>query len=355
MENYKFVMWTLVTAGYEVYLVGGSVRDHLMGRNFSDMDMATNATPEQMQQVFADGTFRKIPTGIKHGTLTIEYGGDYFEITTFRRDVTTDGRNATVEYAATMQEDSQRRDFTVNSMYMDVHGTIYDPTGMGMEDIHSRTLRFVGDANQRCKEDYLRIFRLFRFQATLGFDIVEDALHAAYHNIKGVTRVSDERKWSEIKKMLEGKHLSKALHTMCQAQVPSNIFAPLKYRKIPSATIFPSYFRPWHQAYFAMFGAEMYPRMSKEEKAILLAYKASEKLNPTQIAYMMQKQGFDIEIFAVAYHWHSGCMDKSAIAGGVSRGKGAVFPLKSSDFAETGPALGKAMRDAETAFVQSLT
>jgi len=147
-------------AGHQIWFVGGCVRNALIGAPVSDLDLSTTARPDVSMQLAADAGLKVIPTGIDHGTVTVVVGDTPFEITTFRKDIATDGRRAVVTYANTMAEDALRRDFTMNALYADADGMIADPLG-GLPDLHARRVRFIEDPDQRIKEDYLRILRFF--------------------------------------------------------------------------------------------------------------------------------------------------------------------------------------------------
>jgi poly(A) polymerase len=157
---------TLEADGHQAHLVGGSVRDALMGRPVSDYDISTSAHPDVVGKAFEAKGNAVHPTGIDHGTQTIVIADEPFEITTWRRDVATDGRRAVIAFADTMAEDAQRRDFTVNALYADQRGEVFDPTGQGIDDAENRRIRFIGNPEDRIREDSLRVLRYFRFCAT---------------------------------------------------------------------------------------------------------------------------------------------------------------------------------------------
>lgn len=161
----------------EVYAVGGCVRDMLLGRKPKDVDLCTPATPEEVTRLFTSAGYRVIPTGEKHGTVTVLVNGEPYEITTFRTDVETDGRHAVIEYTRDIREDLARRDLTINAMAIDGSGRIVDPFG-GRDDLERRTVRSVGDPYERFSEDLLRIIRAARFASTLGFKIEPETAEA---------------------------------------------------------------------------------------------------------------------------------------------------------------------------------
>ena len=191
---------------YEIYMVGGSVRDFLMNKTPKDIDFCTSALPKEIIEI---GNKNGINTwfcdnGLLHGTVVFNIGGENFEITTFRRDVSTDGRNATVEFAKSLKEDVSRRDFTINAMAMDVNGNVFDFFG-GQEDIKNKVIRFVGNAKKRIKEDYLRMLRAIRFASRYGFELDVTAEGEIINNRFKVCHLSKERIRLELFNILENE------------------------------------------------------------------------------------------------------------------------------------------------------
>lgn len=201
--------------------VGGCIRNALWGELVADIDLATQIAPETVVALLKDAKIKTVPTGIAHGTITAVVSGKPYEITTLRRDVETDGRRAVIAYTDDWAEDAQRRDFTVNALYADQSGEVFDPTGEGLADIEARRFRFVGDADQRVREDYLRILRLFRFVAWYGRDakITKEALTACRENRSGLKTLSAERVWSETKKLLSAPDPVRSVRIMLQQEL----------------------------------------------------------------------------------------------------------------------------------------
>jgi poly(A) polymerase/tRNA nucleotidyltransferase (CCA-adding enzyme) len=215
----------IAAAGYQVFFVGGCVRNAIMGLTDSDIDMSTNARPEQVMKVAKSAGLRAIPTGIDHGTVTVVVQGTPFEITTFRRDVETDGRHAVVAFSDDIHDDARRRDFTMNALYATPDGQVVDPLD-GMDDLLARRIRFIEDPDARIKEDYLRILRFFRFSAWYGdpaegFDA--EALAAISINTDGLETLSAERVGQEMVKLLRAPDPSTAIAVMRQTGVLSTI------------------------------------------------------------------------------------------------------------------------------------
>ena len=183
-------------------LVGGAVRDALLGRVAADVDLATPDRPEAVTQALRQAGLNAVPTGLEHGTVTAVANHRGFEVTTLRRDVATDGRRAVVAFTDDWREDAARRDFSINALSMTRDGGVYDYFD-GVADLRAGRVRFVGDAAQRIAEDFLRILRFFRFHARYGQGAPDaEALRAIGHAVPGLARLSAERVWSELKRIL---------------------------------------------------------------------------------------------------------------------------------------------------------
>lgn len=199
--------------------VGGCVRNALLGEPVADVDIATQLTPDETIAAARAAGLKPVPTGKAHGTITIVCDGEPFEVTTLRRDVETDGRRAAIAFTRDWAEDAQRRDFRLNALYADPDGTIHDPTG-GLKDVENRRFVFVGSPENRITEDYLRILRLFRFEAWYGSGSPDEAgLTAATKLRDGLHKLSAERIWSEFKKLLAAPNPLAALTAMSQAGI----------------------------------------------------------------------------------------------------------------------------------------
>ncbi|MDE2489173.1 MAG: CCA tRNA nucleotidyltransferase [Alphaproteobacteria bacterium] len=200
--------------------VGGCVRNTLVGRPIDDIDIATVLTPEETTKALEAAGLRAVPTGVDHGTVTAIAGGRPFEITTLRRDVTTDGRRAVVAFTTDWMEDAQRRDFTLNALYARRDGSIFDPTGEGVADARAGRIVFVGDPEQRIREDYLRILRFFRFRAWYGAGAPDAAAVAACAALKSqVTTLAAERISKELLKLFAADDPRPAVALMLQTGV----------------------------------------------------------------------------------------------------------------------------------------
>ena len=207
--------------GDSLRFVGGCVRNALWGEAVSDIDLACQLEPSGVVAALKAANIRYVPTGIDHGTVTAVIAGQSFEITSLRKDVETDGRRATVAYTDDWSEDAQRRDLTINALYADQDGRVYDPTNLGLTDIQTRKFRFVGDAGTRVKEDYLRILRFFRFLAQYGGQEKVDAasLKACREHRAGMKQLSAERVWMELKKLLSAHDPVRACRIMLTNEI----------------------------------------------------------------------------------------------------------------------------------------
>lgn len=215
-ENLLKLVDGFLLYGYEIRIVGGAVRDMLLKQDPKDIDLCTNATPNEMINVAKDMGFAYIPTGLQHGTITIVVGGEQFEVTTLRIDTETDGRHAEVEFTRSFELDAARRDLTINAMSMDFNGVVYDYFG-GREDLETYRVRFVGNADERVKEDYLRILRYFRFMARFGnIDqcLEEIAVICTKENLEGLKGISVERYWLEMQKLVTSLYANEVLDCM---------------------------------------------------------------------------------------------------------------------------------------------
>jgi poly(A) polymerase len=209
----------LAAGGEEARIAGGAVRNTLLGEDVNDIDIATTTMPQAVMERCSAAGFEAIPTGIEHGTVTVVAAGRPIEVTTLRADVETDGRRAKVHFGRDWSADAQRRDFTINALYADADGTVHDPVG-GLADIEKREVRFIGNPETRIREDYLRILRFFRFFAHYGSGRPDaEGLKACARLKQGISSLSAERVWSEMKKVLKSRDPQRALLWMRQSSV----------------------------------------------------------------------------------------------------------------------------------------
>lgn len=200
--------------GEEGRVVGGAVRNALLGLPPGDIDVATTATTDEVTRRAQAAGMKPVPTGVEHGTVTVVVDGEPFEVTTLREDVETFGRKATVRFGRDWQADAERRDFTINSLSATLDGTVHDYVG-GLPDLAARRVRFIGDPATRIREDYLRILRFFRFHASYGEGALDPAgLHACIAARTGLAQLSRERVRMELVKLLVAARAEPVLTTM---------------------------------------------------------------------------------------------------------------------------------------------
>ena len=195
---------------YKLKLVGGCVRKLITEEKIDDMDIAINIEPEKIKKVLVEQKIKFVETGITHGTITVLINDFKFEITSLRKDLSTDGRHAKVEFTSNWEQDAQRRDFTINAIYSDISGEVYDPLN-GIEDLKNGIIKFIGDPNQRIQEDYLRILRYLRFYTQYNKNKFHDeiTIKAIKRNLDGLAKISRERILGELFKMMKLNNFSK--------------------------------------------------------------------------------------------------------------------------------------------------
>ena len=214
------ILKTFNKNGYEAYFVGGCVRDYLLGEEFSDIDITTNALPEEVKKIFR----KSIDTGIQHGTVTILVNGEGYEVTTFRTEDEYTNHRAPekVEFVNNLREDLDRRDFTINAMALDSNGVLFDYHN-GEKDLSSGVIRTVNNPNERFYEDALRMLRAFRFSSKLDFELEKDTLEAIKKNAELIKFVSIERIVNEFKKLLSGKGNLRSLELLLDSKLNNYI------------------------------------------------------------------------------------------------------------------------------------
>jgi len=224
------VFQLLLNGGHQAFAVGGSVRNALLGVEVNDVDISTNAMPDRVVELADAAGVKSVPTGFDHGTITLVVDGTAIEVTTFRKDVETDGRRAVVAFADTIEIDARRRDFTINAIYADRDGEIHDPLG-GVSDIKPTRIRFIDDPDLRIKEDALRILRFFRFHAWYageGAGIDPDGFAACASHADLIDTLSAERVGAEMKKLLAAPDPAPAIAAMEHSGI--------LFRVLPGAT-----------------------------------------------------------------------------------------------------------------------
>ena len=350
----------LEAAGHRALFVGGCVRNALLGEPVADLDLATDATPETVSNIAKKAGFKVIPTGIDHGTVTVIAGGRPHEVTTFRRDVETDGRRAVVAYSNQIEEDAQRRDFTMNALYADARGTVIDPLG-GLPDLRARAVRFVGDPETRIREDYLRILRFFRFHACYGDPErgIDAEGHAACAALSAeLDTISRERIGAEMRKLLAARDPAPSIAAMAQSGVLAQVLPGSDHRALAPLVHLEGGEAPrWLRRLAVLGGAAVDDalRLSRAEARSLADLRdAIAGLDgPAALGWLHGvDMGADIVLARAATFGTAPPEDWRAE---VSRGAGAVFPVTASDLmpALQGQALGKRLRVLEAAWLAS--
>lgn len=361
-DDTQAVLRALTDAGYQAYAVGGCVRNALLGAPIADVDIASDAVPEQVIAAAKAAGLKPVPTGIDHGTVTVVCNGIPHEVTTFRKDVETHGRHATVLFAKTLREDAERRDFTMNALYVDADGVLVDPLG-GIDDLKAGRVRFIGDPHARIFEDFLRILRFYRFHAwygnpAAGLDAEGQAACAAH--IDGLARLSRERVGAEMRKLLAAPDPAPSVAAMAQSGVLAALLpgadpkalAPLVHIE-KSMEIAPR----WQRRLVAIGGSpDSDLRMSRaDQRAIagICAALASDETVKTQAYRLGADAALDAALIVAAT---LGQMPDATVLSDTAKGAAAVFPLKARDLLgrfEPGPKLGAELRRLENSWIAS--
>jgi tRNA nucleotidyltransferase/poly(A) polymerase len=362
-------------------LVGGAVRDAVLGRPVADADLATIFRPAEVTSRAEAAGLKTIPTGVEHGTVTVVSHGRPFEVTTLRRDVETDGRHAVVSFTSDWREDAARRDFTINALYCDATGEVYDPCG-GIADLKAGRVRFIGIAKDRIREDYLRILRFFRFFARYGSGRPDaEALKACASLKSGIATLSAERVWAELKRLLAAPDPTRALLWMRTTEVlqkvlPESWGIDAVHRVVaaeklevwaPDPLLRMQSMLPPHRARIEALAERL--RFARAETARLLAWADAPEIDPAT---------FESDLAKTLYrHGREGVLDRlrHGLAREIEQGHSEaaaqlrrlaevaeswqppVFPVSGRDLVaqglEPGPEVGKRMRDLEERWIES--
>ena len=212
-----------------VRFVWGCVRKAICGESIDDIDLATSFEPDEVKKRLNKENIKVLDTGISHGTVTAILNKKKFEITTLRKDVSTDGRHANVEFTSNWEEDASRRDFTINAIYADIEGRIFDPLN-GISDLQNGIIKFIGSSEERIQEDYLRILRYFRFFTQYSkVDYDQNIIRSIKQYINGLNKISNERIFDELKKILRLKNVYRLFSHNTSKEIFLNIFPQFKY------------------------------------------------------------------------------------------------------------------------------
>ena len=346
--------------GYRIFFVGGCVRNALLDETVGDLDLATDALPDQVMRLAEAAGFKAIPTGIDHGTVTVLAKGVTHEITTFRRDVQTDGRHAVVAYSTDIAQDAARRDFTMNAIYADPSGNVVDPLG-GLPDLLARRLRFVGDPALRIREDYLRILRFFRFSASYGdpaLGMDADALAACAELADGIDGLSRERIGAEMRKLLSARDPAPALASMAASGVLGHVLTGADPRYLaPLVHLEGNAPARWQRRLVVLGGQDWGDalRLSRAEQGMMarLRDQIGSSLSPAALGWKLGPEfGTDALLARAAVlesplpaQWQED----------VSRGAESRFPVMAADLMPqlSGPALGATLAQLESLWLAS--
>ncbi len=346
--------------GYALYAVGGCVRNALLHRPVADIDMSTDARPQQMLDLARAHQLKAVPTGIDHGTVTLMSGGVPFEVTTFRHDTQTDGRHARVTFSDRLEEDAQRRDFTMNALYCDAEGRVTD-TVAGLRDLNDRRVRFIGEASARITEDYLRILRFFRFTAWYGDPeggIDADGLAACAEHADGLERLSRERVGAEMIKLLTAPDPAPAVAAMQHAGILARVMPGAEATGLAVLIHLEDGATPdWTRRALLLGGEEVSDRWRLSKAQARRLSQARHDLEAgTPPAEMAYRHGADharnVGVVAAAA---SGQPAPADLEQQIAKGAKASFPVNAADLQPRyqGKALGEHLRACETRWIAS--
>jgi poly(A) polymerase len=377
----RAVLEALDGVGGKTRIVGGAVRDALLRRPVTDADLATVLLPAEVMARAEAAGLRTAPTGIAHGTVTVIAGGRPFEVTTLRRDVETDGRHAVVRFTTDWAEDAARRDFTMNALYCDAGGAVFDPLG-GIDDIEAQRVRFIGDAEDRIREDYLRILRFFRFFAWYGKGRPDaEGLKACARLKAGIATLSAERVWAELKRLLAAPDPTRAMLWMrttevLQKAVPESWGIDAIHRLVaaeklegwePDALLRLQSILPPHRARIDALAQRL--RLSKVEARRLIAWADAPEIKPdgpeselAKALYRAEPPGIPDRLrHALARELDAGNSAASEALRRLIQFAGSwtrpVFPVTGKDLVraglEPGPEIGERLKELEERWVES--
>ena len=350
----------LTDAGFDCYFVGGCVRNALIDAPVNDIDISTSALPDRVMELSKSAGLHAVPTGIDHGTVTVISSGTPFEITTFRRDIETDGRRAVVAFADNIEDDARRRDFTMNALYADQNGVIRDPLD-GLADLMARRVRFIENADLRIKEDYLRILRFFRFHAWYGDEsagLDSEGLAAVASNLGGLETISKERIGSELIKLLAAPNPAPSIASMAASGVLNTILpgADAKYLSVLvhlEESIKPNPIR--RLASLGGTNVDNFLRLSKAQARRLQTLKddTGSTRGPAELGYRLgADMALDVILLRAALLETT--LDPEAKTQ-IEVGAGAKYPVVAADLMPKyqGAELGKALSDLEAKWIDS--
>ncbi|MEL6567631.1 MAG: CCA tRNA nucleotidyltransferase [Pseudomonadota bacterium] len=349
--------------------VGGCVRNTLMGRPVDDIDIATQLTPPEVVEAIEAAGLRAIPTGIEHGTITAIADRQPYEITTLRRDVETDGRRAIVAFTEDWAEDAARRDFRLNALYAEPNGTVHDPVGGGLEDAKAGRVIFIGKADERLREDYLRILRFYRFNAWYGAGIDADGQAACARQKDGLSKIAAERIWKELEKLLRAPGPTDALLGMEESGVLGQILPGASAERFKAfLEVVNSPWDPMRRLLALLPRDEVTAarvakalRLSNAERDRLMAWAASDVallpgMTPAEAraaAYRLEHRTFFDRVYTAMAE--DGRKVWKAVHDAVDGWGRPSFPLRGQDLVErgmSGPEIGETLRALEDWWIE---
>ena len=337
--------------GHRALAVGGCVRNALLGAPVADVDIATDARPGRVTELAEAAGLKAVPTGIDHGTVTVVAQGTPYEVTTFRRDVATDGRHAVVAFSSDVAEDAGRRDFTMNALYAERDGTVVDPLG-GLPDLMARRLRFVGDARARVREDYLRVLRFFRFHAWYadpdgGIDA--DALDACARGVEGLGGLSGERIGGEMARLLSAPDPAPAVAAMAACGALARVMPGADPLALAPLVASEGLERPdWRRRAAALGGSTEGWRLSRADARALEVRRAALEAG-TPVHELAYRHGAEAARDVATIRAAGGVPDLDGIGAAAE----ARLPIRAADLPLEGRALGETLRRAEDAWIAS--
>ncbi|MEM9371602.1 MAG: CCA tRNA nucleotidyltransferase [Pseudomonadota bacterium] len=345
----------------DAFFVGGCVRDALLGLDVTDIDIATPLRPDEVIRLASKSGLKAVPTGLSHGTVTVIVGRQPFEVTTFRRDIVTDGRRAVVAFSKDIAEDAARRDFTLNALYAEPDGRVVDPLGSGLVDLDRRHVKFIHDPAMRIREDALRILRFFRFSAWFASLIDADGLAACADAQNLIDDLPRERVGQEVRKLLGASDPKAALDEMSSTGVLQRCLPGARTDELHSLLVNERDTEAspdWMNRLVALQPDDPKKalRLSRFEikRYNKICAQTDRALNPAVFA---AEHGADIAWSIALLGPNQKTADWETIFSEIERGAAADFPLSSEDLSsiglQEGPEFGIALRLARALWLAS--
>lgn len=357
--NVVTVMNALTAQGNQALFVGGCVRNGLLNVPCTDIDISTDAWPTDTIALAKAAGLKPVPTGIDHGTITIVVNDEPFEVTSFRKDVETDGRRAVVAFSDDIMDDARRRDFTMNAIYARADGTIVDPLN-GLPDLQARHVRFIENAHQRIAEDYLRILRFFRFTAQYGdpaLGIDAEGLAACAAGLDGLDTLAKERIGVEMRKILSVENPAPALAAMEQSGVLGRILVGASAKYIPILTHIEGGDGINWMTRLVVLGGEGHVdalRLTKVEGAKLRSIQKVMETGMRPSAAAFEYGGDVARSSALALAALCEAVPSTELEDAIARGTAAQFPITAQDLPNLkGRELGDALRELRARWIAS--